>query len=573
MPVRMPLRRAAIAATGLLVALLIVTSPNAAAHAEFVSAFPGPYDILYGTVPSSVTITVSEAVQPGSATIDVTNATGARIDRPPTVLSSLDPTTFSVPVPGIGPGVYTVSWSVISADDGHLSAGSYYFMIRNPDGSLPGAFPQAAPPPPPSTTGIVLQAADFIGFALAFGPLAFLLLLWLPVRETPSGAASGEEANPQGSLLRLSRIGTLLLLAAVGAEWLSNLAASPPATPAAAVGSPYLASLALRTGLGAAMAVLVSLDLLRDRTGRGVAARPELMAAVVAGFGIILADVFASHSTLVEAWWPLGPFADAIHLYAAALWVGGLASVLRVRRWLTSKASPEFAVTVLGGFARVALLSVAMIIAAGAVMSVFLVGSLYNFVATGYGWIILGKASLLAPAVALGAWNRRSLARGMQDEAKAEVQVTSVGKRVRAEVVLGVAILVLAGWLTTVNPAALPAANPSFTLSANMGGMYVLFQVFPYPETPGNYTFTVQAWVASNGSVYIGAASANNTLTFSLSGLTSPIVVALQGPHGFNHFYAISDVVSLPGTWHVVVHLSFKDGSSLNVPFDVPIHP
>lgn len=566
-------KRAAVAGV-LLLCALVLASPYVSAHAEFVSSFPAPYEILFRYNLTEVRVTVSEAVQPGSASITVTNQTNVRFDRGPTNLSANDPTTFSVAVSGVGPGVYTVVWSAISADDGHFNTGAFYFMVRNLDGSLPGTFPLGGPSgsAAASPVDIALRAADFIAFALAFGTLFFVLLLWLPMRSDLEGKLAEEAAGEERGLLRIARWGSVAFLLAVAGQWIENLVVSPPSSLGDLLASVYLTSLVLRIAFAAAMVLLLSWDLRRGGRGAHMAERPGLVATAAVAFAAILADVFASHSAVVEAWWPLGPLVDAIHLYGAALWVGGLAAVLFVQRWLTRAAPAEFAQAVLIGFSRTAFLAVGLIVLGGAFLAVILVGNLDSLWTTGYGWLVLGKIALLAPMLVLGAWNHRTLRRTPEAAPPAAARTAAVGRRVRAEVALGVAVLVLAGWLTTVNPATLAPGQPEFILTASGGGLYAIFDVVPYPETPGTYTFELEAWVESNGSQYIGVGSVNNTLSFSVDG-GPPTVLPLDGPHGPNHFVlADTDVISRPGTWHILAHLQRTDGSSVEFSFDVPIH-
>ena len=56
--------------------------------------------------------------------------------------TQVDPTDahiVSVSLPLLKSGTYTVVWRVQSADDGHVSSGSYYFQIARADGSAPPA--------------------------------------------------------------------------------------------------------------------------------------------------------------------------------------------------------------------------------------------------------------------------------------------------------------------------------------------------------------------------------------------------------------------------------------------------
>ena len=189
-------RAAAFAILALLLGLA-VAAPPASAHADFLTSTPDPYAI-WNTIPTAVSVTVSEAVQPGSATLLVTNLTGVRVDAGPAVISPTDPTTFSVRLlSGIGPSVYTVAWAVVSADDGHFSAGTFYFMVAYKDGTLPGQFPRTGAldlQQPLSPVEVALEAANFVGFSIAFGGSLLVALLWSPLQTSLEPA---ERARPQ----------------------------------------------------------------------------------------------------------------------------------------------------------------------------------------------------------------------------------------------------------------------------------------------------------------------------------------------------------------------------------------
>src|SRR5207249_9666997 len=110
-------------------------------HANYVSPDPLPHAILpYTSTPTSVTVPLSEAIEANSATIDVTNGTGARFDLPP-VSPSSDGRTMSVRLNATGPGIFTVAWTATSAVDGHFTAGSFAYGVQDVNGNLPGSLP------------------------------------------------------------------------------------------------------------------------------------------------------------------------------------------------------------------------------------------------------------------------------------------------------------------------------------------------------------------------------------------------------------------------------------------------
>ncbi|MGI0045006.1 MAG: copper resistance CopC family protein, partial [Nitrososphaeraceae archaeon] len=63
--------------------------------------------------------------------IFVTDSSNERVDKNDYVVSPSNPreSSISLDASKLKPGVYTVSWLVLSKDDGHISRGSYVFTI------------------------------------------------------------------------------------------------------------------------------------------------------------------------------------------------------------------------------------------------------------------------------------------------------------------------------------------------------------------------------------------------------------------------------------------------------------
>lgn len=563
---------AGVLAAGLLCGLLAASVP-AAAHADFVTSTPAPYDI-WNVVPASVSVTVSEAVQPGSPTITVTNSSHDPVTAGRAQLSPTDPTTFTVPLrSGIGPSVYTVTWSVVSADDGHFTAGTFYFMVAHRNGTLPGQFPQTGSliqNQPISPIEVVLDAGSFVGFAIAFGSTLVAALLWSPL------ASTGEtEARPPAegfrALLGFARLGALTFAAAAAGLWVENLIRSPPPSLGAAVGSIFLASTVSQAALGVLMAILLTHLLGRSRRGNALDERAwEFLPTLILGFVVILLEAAASHSASTGAWWPLGPVADAIHLYGAALWAGGLLALLRTRRWLREPTPAAFSEELLRAFSRLALLGLFLLVSAGAVLAFILVGTVSALLGSTYGWVILAKTALLVPMILLGGWSRQNLRRE-PDAEPTHASVERLARAVRTEAVLGAAILVLAGLLATINPAAAPGPqNPTFTLDATAGGLYAIFQMNPWPAAPGDYIFQLTVYYAGNTTPYYPAANA--TLAFQLRGGNGTwVTLAFEGPHG-NHYFVESTVLDAAGTWDIRPEVRGPQGTPVDFAFAVTLH-
>lgn len=104
------------------------------AHAAPVLYEPETSSIV-ARVPSSIRIRFSERVEPSVSGVIVYAPDGSQAQAGDAVVIPGDPRLLSVPLRAAGTGSYVVSWSVISADDGHFMKGSYVFSAGHASGS------------------------------------------------------------------------------------------------------------------------------------------------------------------------------------------------------------------------------------------------------------------------------------------------------------------------------------------------------------------------------------------------------------------------------------------------------
>ncbi|MFQ5986541.1 MAG: CopD family protein [Thermoplasmata archaeon] len=554
--------------------LPLFTSGEAQGHAEYVSSDP-PNNWVLTEPPTRLRVTLTEAIAPGTAGLRVTNATGVSFDPATVEISEVNPRGMVADVEGLGPDVYTVTWSVVSAVDGHFTAGSFSFGVLNPDGTLPGVLPVTETGPtgrvgtPPE---IALRILSFLGLAVALGAVAFLSAVWRPAW------ASGRAPRPEDGtlyqdgtlrLLRLGRLGALVFAVAVTGWWILTLLLAPPSSPGDIVSSQFLLSLALRLGFATALILVLSLTI--ARLGKVTATRrpsPWVFLALLLGLSAVLAGSLGSHGAAAVFLSPLGALADATHLLGVSLWVGGLVAIVWVRSLLREDPLPERSMRAYRRFSRLAFLSVGLVLLAGITLSVVLVGSFEALFGTSYGLVVLSKASLFVPMAAVGAYNRYRLLPS-PDPSTAVGQVV---RNVRIEVVLGASILILAGLLTSMSPSlSLSGGDTSapLSLSATDQGIRMDLDIIPYPTFPGVYVFSVLLFDAVTGAPYSDARNATLTLTHLDSALP-PQEMSLPGPHG-NHFGGESSALTQLGRWILGLRFVRQDGFDLTATFEITV--
>lgn len=320
--------------------------------------------------PDEVVLRLSEPVAEASVRISLRPAGGARVPLASTVLSE-DGRVVRVGVPRLGQAVYVASWRVVSAIDGHESAGEFAFAVGEVSGVVPTSSSGAAPTDWPA----VAAGGLFLGgSALASGGLIGALL------HLPGPRPHGRR--------RLVLAG--LVVAVVGAQL------RLPAFGVTSGGSP--ADLDARLAV-VALALALMLVAVRRRP------LPPLLA-------IGTAWLFWSAGGHAAAEGRLGLAVDVTHLAAGALWLGALTQ-LGVGLWRADGDTwPGLRQAALR-YARLALVLVAALAVAGVVSALRLVPRLEDLWSSAYGVVVVVKIHLLVAAVLLAlAARTRGLRRG-----------------------------------------------------------------------------------------------------------------------------------------------------------------
>lgn len=333
--------------------LLSLVAPAALAHSFLATTRPAQGERL-PSAPREVALQLSEPVVLDEVLLDV-----AGVDGRPVEVGRLEEhdggLVVRLPLVDTPDGLYRVSWHVVSAVDGHGSAGEFTFAV---------------------------------------GDVATL-------------ATSGGEASDRG-VPWVASLGTWLFLGgwslAFGAGWL--------ALRAGGSGWPGRPRTWVRTGAAVALVGLALRVGVSGATGQTAAVTLTTAFAVVAGMTLTRVTPLApslSALGMVAVVWParghgasggaLGWALDSVHLAAAGIWVGGLAVVVTAlavaaRRGVWAPTSP-----LVWRYAKDALLAVVVLTATGIGAALLLVPSLQELFTGTYGRLLLAKTALLAVAV------------------------------------------------------------------------------------------------------------------------------------------------------------------------------
>jgi copper transport protein len=431
--------------------LLVVNNLSAQAHANLIRTEPPPNSIL-PEAPDQVRLWLTEPAEPEFSRVRLRDSSGNELEIGATQIMTDDPRQVFVNLPDLPDGLYTASWRVLSAADGHPSSGSFAFVV----GDAAAAFAsQSTPTEPIPAEATLIRWFNLISLALGIGGVGFWLFVWTP--------AITERNREHDSLLTWPVTAGWLMIGLSGALMLLLQYAS-------ATDNPFLTGLS-----GSALQQLISgtrfgqIWLIRTAlwVGLGLALffvrgdRWFWWIAFGLGLALLLAQSLFSHAGAAQEMIP-AVGADWLHLTATVLWVGGLLHLLNAIPAVRKIAGLSGLSLMVGHFTNFARVSVAALVLTGLYAAWLQVGSVEGLTGTLYGRALLVKLLLFLPVLALAGVNLLITSRRLK--AGESLWAGRLRGLVCVEIVLTLGILLAVGLMTSITPArnqlALLAAAP-----------------------------------------------------------------------------------------------------------------
>ena len=312
---------------------------------------PSP-DAVLDAPPQAVSLTFSESVIPAGKGIEVFSPTGHQVAGPARVTGHV----LTAPMNSTETGTYVVTWQALAADT-HPSRGAFSFIVGQPSANPYSAALSGGEIGTATPLGFALQAVarwmHFLGVALTFGTVAYQVV----TRREPR-------------LRRLVVAGVVVLIAAEPVALVAQLASLSfdGDTAIAVLASPFGRLLGLRLGIALLVWALLALE------------SPWPVLALGAVMSLI--DGASAHA--IPGVPGAGLLLDAIHVAAMGIWVGGLVAFLFAP-------DRRFRPYAIGGLA--------VAIVGGLVLAIAHLGSPAALVTTGYGWVLVVKAAVVAAPI------------------------------------------------------------------------------------------------------------------------------------------------------------------------------
>ena len=194
--------------------------------------------------------------------------------------------------------------------------------------------------------------------------------------------------------------------------------------------------------------------------------RPDSFFVLAGGFGLsaclLISISLSGHAATTEgAALAMQISADALHLWASGIWLGGLIPLaVLLRQCNRDHDSTALAVAreATRRFSRIGVFSVAVLIATGAYNAWNLVGGFAALLGTPYGNLLLVKIALLIPLLAVAAVNRLRLKAKFFEASSTQLgeaanHLNQLTRNVMIEAVLGLFILLIVGHMNVTPPA------------------------------------------------------------------------------------------------------------------------
>ena len=465
----------------LALAVWLAIPATTSAHAELVSSTPAANASLK-EAPAELSMIFTEPIDPATASVQLLDESQVAVEGVGEVQAPGDATTATVALPKLDAGVYTVSYRVTSATDGHVTAGIFAFQI-DPTGTQPapsGTASSSSPSSDPATVGARWLA--LVAGLVLFGTSLFWLVSARPaMRATGTGDLGGRALwAVLGGLGALAVAGLAVYLALAAQPFSSQTGpaslhsghgAAPSGFPldfAAPFGTTPFAN-AMRLALGSsAVAFLIATgryffaDEAARRGGRLERHAVGFLLLVLAAAALsLLGSSLAGHAASLGG--PLFGAFDWLHLLAVGAWLGTLPGLMLLA-WLARHGDRRSCVlAALRRHSRVALAAAPIVAFTGIANSPIVLGASRDLVASAYGNLIVAKALLFSVAVAIGAANYFLVKHGL---GRRTLQLAL------GEIAVGAVAVIVAATMVTIQPSVsrLPVLSASSIGTAHLYG-------------------------------------------------------------------------------------------------------
>jgi copper transport protein len=510
-------------------AILSLTGGVAAAHANYVKSNPAS-DAQLTKAPTEVRVTFSEPPDARGSDLAVLDADGKRLDNRDVTLVADEPNTLRVTLGALGDGGYLVSWTALSAVDGHETKGVIAFAVNAP---LPVIKDIGPASPPPTALEIVGRAMSYGGMALLTGLAFFTMFIRVPT--------AGAQMLRERQLVIVGGValvaGSVLLIVGQGANIPARL----------------LALLGVRAvaGVAALASLAVPPRLLPADARREAIAFLGLAAGLTA---TLVSHAAASGDIRYVA-------LDYLHVIAISIWLGGVVAFSYVAMPSARAGDPSELGRTVWRFSLTALVAVAVIVTTGVLQSLDRLVLIEDLIETPYGIALLAKVVLLLGLLGLGALNLLAWGPRLRRGVNASAQLR---RGVIGESTLFAGVLLAAAFLTAFVPPA-QASGAAFDETKHVSGIRI--QLLTASTLPGRNRYVVRV---QQGLTPISGAE-KVALRFTMVEHDMGEIELVAAERAPAEYVAEGSPTAMFGTWKAEVIVRLAGRADIRALFTVPI--
>ena len=536
-------------------ALVLPTLPELSfAHATPIQYAPAASSVL-SQAPTEVQIRFSERVEPGVSSIVVTAPDGSRADLSNFAADPTDSRVYRVGMKDGGLGTYTVSWSVISADDGHFAKGAYVFSVGVAEPSASTDVSGFQTVHSSSVPEALTLGLELVGDALILGSLIALVFIWRPMRRHfPDVNADEREFVRRFQFLFIS---ACILALAGGLAYLlykTNELASLQETTFASAWSPFLSTASALSTIYRMLGVILLLIAIQFIRRQAFSAE-RISSIEYASFAVLALIDFArariSHAEASTFAPVFGVAMNFVHLLFKDAWIGGIIALIVLFSPLVRKSrNLRMAAFALTSFSRIASIALGVAGVTG-VYVVWLHLKSFSFLLTTDWGKTFAVLSIFAVFLLLVRFfNQLYCEPKIVDAIKKdeETQLHDVfswlGFTLPAEAAIGTAILAVTSLLIITTPPLAP--HFSFMRSALSQGITLSLTEQPYES--GKFLLTAEDPRTKAGADLKDIVV---TLTNQAAGI-GPIIAPVEQRFSGGYLFA-ENVLAPAGTWTINV--------------------
>ncbi|ABK78408.1 streptogramin lyase [Cenarchaeum symbiosum A] len=521
---------------------------------------------------SEVVVSYSESVEISFSELRVFDSIGEQVDNGDTSYFEGD-NSLVVTTGPLQEGVYTVTSKVLSRVDGHLV--DYAFVFGVGDVQIDRSAVEGATP----TDLIFFPEAGarfpgLVGQTVVLGAAIASLFVWGTQRKDLIGEELGRfEKAFHGKFMTLVGAGLVAVFAS-NILMLTVQTLRLEASAFDALQTSFGMTWSIRMGITVA---LLGVWFAMERAGR-LSPRGQAPLLVLALL-LIATTTMMGHGTASGQ--PSAMALDYVHNLVSSAWIGGIIflafALLPALRGLGDRAREGLSLAAMPRFSIMFIIAIGIVIITGPVLMWLLEDDLGMIAGSTYGRLIVIKILLASAMIGIGWYHQFSIQKKAEKAIKSGAPDVNrkLGRSLRAEVILGVALLGVVALLTN---GTLPegevqtaeAQEVAYGLSTREFSGDARFDVEIYPFAPGVNTITVLATgtagdpIADLDTVKVKVGNPSRNIV--------PVIIPMEAA-GESSVFQGEATFGFSGDWQVEVEAKRTESANEGVTMDLLVKP